>query len=266
MTTIKDLFEANKNKSKEEKREIYKSLISSEDKLEIYRLEKNSFFVPENAQLDQTKEYFSHSAMYVLTVTPYTTGPQSWKYSLGKVFKIVEEGKLELISEVQRNYGSFPFVFIEGHANGHDYLVCGEDYQGQTVIELDTGKKVSRVPQMGGFCWVNMMPSPSGNLMAVDGCYWACPYEIKIYDFSNPMDLPFNCLTEEYCIEKFEGWNKDESCNISVEYDTRKSDGKPLKDLTEEEETELERLCTPGTNQNEIYGYERKNLVWKTPA
>ena len=84
----------------------------------------------------------SPSGRYQLDVTRFSTGPNTWAYSRGRVFGSDQEPPLAV---VDRNFGSFPFSWSEGHPSGHDYLVCGEDYQGQTVIELDTGRRVDHV-------------------------------------------------------------------------------------------------------------------------
>ncbi len=131
-------------------------------------------------------EYFSQSGKYILVITKQPTKPGCWDYSVGEVSL-----NSVLISTVNRNYSSFPFLFIEGHPNGHDYLVCGEDYQGQTVIELDTGKRLDFLPPEAekghAFCWADYEFDAASNLLVVEGCHWACPYEFRFYDFSNPM-------------------------------------------------------------------------------
>ena len=117
----------------------------------------------------------------------YTLKISSGKYSQGLVYN--QNG--DVLFEVQRNYWSFPFLFIENHSNGHDYLVCAEDYQTQTVLELDTGERKNFVPNdivLGfGFCWSAIKFNPNENLLIVDGCIWAAPYEFRLYDFSDPM-------------------------------------------------------------------------------
>ncbi len=114
------------------------------------------------------------------------TSSSGWQ-SRGTV-KSVADGSV--IAVVERNYHSFPYLFISAHKNEHDYLVCGEDYQGQTVIELDTGKRRDYLPAEAaeghGFCWAGY--ELMGNILLVDGCYWACPYEFRFYDFSDPMN------------------------------------------------------------------------------
>src|SRR6266550_8938416 len=100
-----------------------------------------------------TEDHFSPSQRYSLSISQVETKPGYFSHTKG----VVRNHALDIVAEVDRNYGSFPFLFIEDHPNGHDYLVCGTDYQGQTVIELDTGKRkdlLSRGAGEGyGFCW-----------------------------------------------------------------------------------------------------------------
>lgn len=45
-------------------------------------------------------------------------------------------------------------------------------------------------------------------LIVIDGCYWACPYELVFYDFSNPMNMPYNELfrVEVDSITNWDNW------------------------------------------------------------
>lgn len=206
-----------------------------------WMIRKRMIFMKKNAQLDLKTEHQSPSGKYRLEVVPYKTGKNTWNYTCGVIF----QGKRK-ITEVRRNYSRFPFAFVENHPNGHDYLICGEDYQGQTIVELDTGKRISSVPHAkrfgAGFCWVKITPSPDGTMLAVEGCVWAAPYEVLIVDFTNPMDPPWLELHRESKYEHFCGWDDDKSCSIGVWYEARKSDGKPEHELTDEEMEEMDRL------------------------
>lgn len=144
------------------------------------------------------------SGKYRLRVSSYQPKPgNQWTYTLGRVDRLrvseIQEGKLsfqddkwELLHEVKRNYGSFPYLWLEGHTNGHDYLICGHDYQGQTVIELDTGQRRDSMSEHAdkgwGFCWSDYKCDATSKLLVVDGCIWACPWEYRFFDFSNPME------------------------------------------------------------------------------
>jgi hypothetical protein len=150
------------------------------------RAELDKYFVPENRGEPRETE-LSPSGKYRLVVTPYGTKPGCWTYTQGLVY----EGDTVLF-EVRRNYSSFPFEWIEDHPNGHSYLVNGEDYQGQTVLELDTGRLLNLTPVgefLGwGFCWASYQFNRTSQILIVNGCYWACPYEFRFYDFSDPMN------------------------------------------------------------------------------
>lgn len=128
----------------------------------------------------------SPSGRYSLSIEQRPTKPGCWNHTVGSV----SNGETQ-IATVNRNYSSFPFLWIEAHPNGHDYLVCGEDYQGQTVIELDTGKRRDYVPddakQGVGFCWVSCRFDVGSMILVADGCIWAAPYEYRFYDFADPM-------------------------------------------------------------------------------
>ena len=68
-------------------------------------------------------EHLSPSGKYRLVVTRHGTGPGTWNYSKGRVYRKTNAGGWELFAEICRNYGSFPFAWVEGHKDGDDYLV-----------------------------------------------------------------------------------------------------------------------------------------------
>lgn len=141
----------------------------------------------------------SPSGKYSLNITQNPTKPGCWNYSTGEVSK-----DNVVLATVNRNYSCFPFLFIENHPNGHDYLICGEDYQGQTVIELDTGKRRDFLPDEAkdgiGFCWAGYEFDIPSQVLIVDGCYWACPYEYRFFDFSDPMKGWPELVLDEYVL------------------------------------------------------------------
>lgn len=105
---------------------------------------------------------------------------------------VYREGEEKPLFVLHRNYGIFPYKIIEDHPNGHDYMICGEDYQGQTVLELDTGSRRDFLPAEAkegfGFCWSEFRFDVASQLLIVEGCIWAAPYEFRFYDFSDPMN------------------------------------------------------------------------------
>jgi hypothetical protein len=153
---------------------------------------EDAIFHPQNAVVAdaQTHSFVGRTGDYELVITQYVTGKNTWNYSLGEVFRFGV-----FVAGVRRNYSSFPFAMLS-HSNGHDYLVCGSDYQGQTVIELDTGKRkdtLSPGAETGhGFCWAEIeeeaVPS-EGDFLSVCGCTWGGEYEWISVDFADPFNM-----------------------------------------------------------------------------
>lgn len=172
-------------KDYETRKELHEKL--PKDLLRRYWKARKAWLCRDETSSGGPKIHTSPSGQYRLEVTSHGTGEGTWAYTKGRVF----HGDT-LVGEIVRNYSSFPFEWIEGHPNGHSYLVGGEDYQGQTVIELDTGKRRDFLPEEAdrghGFCWASYEYKPEFQVMMVEGCYWASTYEFRLYDFSDPMN------------------------------------------------------------------------------
>lgn len=101
----------------------------------------------------------------------------------------------ELIFDFLINYTRFFYGWV--NSNDNEYLICAEDiYGGQTVIDLTNQKMEGYSPNKEGFIWTEFHLSPDGTKLATIGCYWACPYDLKIYDFRNPLTLPLKEIYE----------------------------------------------------------------------
>ena len=199
------------------------------------------FYKKRNLIKEQTKRISSPLDDYSLTIEQYKTGPGTWNYSKGTV----RDKRNKIIAEIYRNYGSFWYSWIEGHPDGHDYLLCGEDYQGQTVIQLNTGLRKDYLPaeakQGFGFCWVRADVSPDNLKLAVSGCIWGGPYEVLIVDFTKPLEeLPLiGWLDTDDSITEVIEWNEDNTIYVSINETYRVSDGKSSSELTGEENTKM---------------------------
>jgi len=167
---------------------LFKALPVGERYL-VQRERVGDYFTEENRSEKTPFENMSPSGRYRLQVTSYGTKPGSWSYSRGEVFRVSDGEK---VADVKRNYSSFWFTWLEDHVDGHDYLACGEDYQGQTFCQLDTGEVRSLIPDEAfegfGFCWATAELLSDGKTLLVVGCYWACPYERRLYDVSDLMN------------------------------------------------------------------------------
>lgn len=159
------------------------------------------FYKEKNEVKDARIEKTSPGNRYRLTVRYFRTGTGTWNVCQGDVYRNRDNA---LLATVKRNYSSFPYLFIEDHPMG-DFLVCGEDYQGQTVVELGTGKVVNNLSTGSdkghGFCWGGYRYDKDSQILVISGCHWACPYEYRFFDFSNPMtgwpEIVADCMNDE---------------------------------------------------------------------
>jgi hypothetical protein len=216
---------------RDERKRLFKTLPAAE-RYRAQRISTEEYFTDERRG-EVRHEEVSPSGRYRLTVTPYETKKGSWSYTRGEVYRVSDGVK---VGDVKRNYGCFPYCWMEDHVDGHDYLICGEDYQGQTFCQLDTGEQKSLIPDDAfegfGFCWAGYRLLEDGKTLEVDGCYWACPYELRLYDVSDPMN----------------GW--------------------PLLEIEKEGEEENERASFEPHNatltyQNGLFLWEKRSRVFK---
>lgn len=143
---------------------------------------KTDYYIEEN--LRKTEEDITPSGRFKLVRRWYSTKKGCWNYSRGTVYRI-SDGKE--ICDIKRNYSSFHHSFIM--KDGQEWLITGRSYMSQTLINLDTGEEFEpEGDQYNGqaFCWSGARLSPDGNVLLVEGCHWACPYEYRFYDFSDP--------------------------------------------------------------------------------
>lgn len=158
------------------------------------------YFTDKNENAACRKTVVSPSGKYKLIIRNYSTKEGAWSYTRGQVIELVTD---RLVADVKRCYSSFLYAFVT--KDDAEYLVAGRSYMGQTVVNLSTCQEVSdpdfyKAPEedrktdseFGNyhgheFCWAEITPFFDSNTLFVDGCHWACPYEYRFYDFTDPM-------------------------------------------------------------------------------
>ena len=235
---------------------------NTDEQYQAERAKTEARFTPDRAGTSGEPKA-SPSGRYRLVVTPYDQGKPYWGYTQGDIYR----GN-ELVFSVQRNHDSFPFAWIEDHPDGHDYMVTGEDYQGYTILQLDTGDRWDHFPEGGhkghGWCFVVQHPSPDRTMLAVEGCYWACPYETRIYDFSQPLG-PLS-LIADLDSPDFLGWIDEVSCKIGMCSDWCIPLGKWEHELTPEEQDKY-IMNLPDDEYDAVWedGKEMRSVIWTRP-
>lgn len=188
--------------SYEESRKKLKKLIEEESTLEPLHFE-----LMEDPDNNLRLEYGLYK-IDLYRAVPKKSG--CWSCSRAVVTGLSETAKSvgdrSTIAVIDKNYGWLGHDWFE--KNGNTYLLFSEDYHGgYGILDLKTGKKSVYKPSLGGFCWSSMSVSESSGHAAVVGCFWAAPYEIRLYRIpEDPMQVPWELasLTRE-AANLFEG-------------------------------------------------------------
>ena len=141
-----------------------------------------------------------------------TDPERNWAVILGRV---VESATGDVVSEFTTNHQYDYHAWVT--RDGCDYLIFPEALSGETVIDLTHRKMASFHDGEDGFIWVSFFPSPTRRWLAVQGCVWACPDAVVIYDFASPLDLPLPKIHDLWSDHHltFVAWTSDDEFELS---------------------------------------------------
>ena len=181
--------------------------------IDIIRTEINKHIIENTFEKGILENFISPSKKFRIETTNLSFKESN--YDLTKI-EIIDIIKTQKIFEFYVNDSNFFHSFLS--INNIDYLICAEDiYGGQTVIDLTNRIMKSHSTNEDGFIWTDFYLSPNGKKLATVGCYWACPYVIKLFDFSEPMNLPLNEIKEIDLLDNDEiivGWLDNETLQM----------------------------------------------------
>lgn len=234
--------------------------------IEAHSRAKTIWLCRDEAIEGEPEEHLIPSGRYKLVVTTHKTGERTWSYTKGRIYRQEDDA---LLHTLYRNYSRFPFCWLEDHAasGGHDYLIGGESYMGVTVAQLD-GPAPHRVESyVGSWCHAAWHPSPDGSMMAADGCYWGGPYGVFIYDFAEPLLLPWPKISPQFEVESFEGWIDDTSCKLVTRRDWCIPLQKWETELTREEVDKYVFGVESDEEYDKVWDDERpaQEMTWSRP-
>lgn len=185
--------------------------------------------------------FLSPSEKFRLDATNYWLNDPNWDLTKVEVY------------DQELNEKIFDFFvndrFFHGFvtANKVEYLICAEDiFGGQTIVDLTNRKMEGYSPNEDGFIWTDFHLSPDGKTLATIGCYWACSYVIKLFDFSDTLNLPLREIKEIELLGNDEiilGWLDEETLKmkgIKREYEPEYFEGGSMR-MKIISETNIER-------------------------
>lgn len=176
------------------------------NRIEKIRDEIKQYFDPKQFLENSQQIFVSPSKNFRLETSNYHQAKDDVNWDVTKV-EIFDDKINEKIFEFFSSDGRFFHSWLQ--TNDVEYLICAEDlFGGQTLIDLTNKQMSSYSPDEDGFIWTEFHISPDGKTLATIGCFWACPYVIKIYDFKYPLELPLKEIKEVELIgsEEIVGW------------------------------------------------------------
>jgi len=183
------------------------------NQIDIIRTEINKHINENPFEKGILENFISPSKKFRIEATNLTFKESNYDLTKIEIFNTI---KTQKIFEFYVNDSNFFHSFLS--VNNIDYLICSEDiYGGQTVIDLTNQIMKSYSPNEDGFIWTDFYLSPNGKKLATIGCYWACPYVIKLFDFTEPMNLPLNEIKEIDLLDNDEiivGWLDNETLQM----------------------------------------------------
>lgn len=182
------------------------------NQIDKVRKEIESYFDPTRLTKDSEESFVSPNDHYRLETSNYWQDKEDVNWDVTKA-QIFDNQTNEKIFDFFGNDEKFFYKWLI--KDEIEYLICAEDlFGGQTIVDLTNRKMEGYSPGEDGFIWTDYHLSPDGYKIAIIGCYWACPYVIKIYDFKTPLTLPLKELSEIELIdnsEEIEGWLDNEN-------------------------------------------------------
>ena len=80
------------------------------------------------------------------------------------------------------------FIALIQHHNGCEYFLFRTGLYGYGIYDLASKQEFFYIPdESESFIWTDIHYNPISNMLAVGGCFWACPNGVTLLDFSNPM-------------------------------------------------------------------------------
>lgn len=162
---------------------------------------------------------------YSLQLLPYAVADRRFPF-----YCVVEitDSIGDRIGKIVRNEADFPYLFIENHPDGKDYLLCAEDYQGLTIINLTDRIKLDYISEKSkremALRINDFFVSPGKTILALEGHVKAKPNdmfeldEIHFYDITDLSGIPYKEIDKRltFAYDKAIGWETDERFIVST--------------------------------------------------
>jgi len=169
--------------------------------IDIKRADIKQYF-DENAKILEAEQFeLSEYGMYYFEAQQYhqTDPKRNWIVTKIQIGHIEKEGHFfEYLTDNDDN------CFLWVCKDNKDYLLLPEFQGGQSIFDVAEQRLYSYYSEDDSFIWINIHISPNKTKLAVTGCYWACPFEIVVYDCANLTGLPYLCIYRQWLEHNFQ--------------------------------------------------------------
>jgi hypothetical protein len=158
------------------------------NEIDSVRAEIQRYF-SESSLIDQEMEIeLAPDGMHAIRKHYYKQSKPGTNWTVAKI-EIVDQQEQRIASVI---LDDARFFHLWASIKGTAYLFFAENLcGGNSLLNLETKALLSYADGTDGFICADYQPSPSQDLMASMGCYWACPYVIRIFDIRNVETLPW---------------------------------------------------------------------------
>jgi len=203
----------------------------------------------------------SPSGKYTLELIPYSVKDMRCPFYCVVEIKRTVDG--ERMGKIIRNEADFPFIFIEDF-NGKDFLMCAEDYQGFTLINITEGKKYDYILEKSkrdlALRITDFYVSPNKKTLAIEGHGKSKPSdvfaldEIHFYKIDDLTKLPYQEVDKRisFAYDKVIGWESEDRFIISMIEDYILPNGICLDEVKDQSER-LELLKKGNIKKQTVY-------------
>ena len=117
---------------------------------------------------------------------------EGWKICRG----VIVDDKDNIIVDIIRTYGNFPFAWFIG-CRDRDCILVSEEYYGTWVYcPLTSPRPFVSGSQYGyAFCPYKFIISPDNKYMVVPGCHWGGPYEYRVFNLETISAGYLSCIS-----------------------------------------------------------------------
>jgi hypothetical protein len=158
------------------------------NEIEKKRADIQQYF-DKNGRIDEPSEvYQSKSELYYIQTERYLQNDPIRNWIVTKI-SIHHKEQPDYVFEYLTDNDDTSFEWLQ--KDGKEYLLLPELQGGQSIFDVLAQKLYSCYSIIDPFIWIDIYPSPNKTKFAVLGCYWGYPWEIKIYDCSKLVELPY---------------------------------------------------------------------------